>query len=729
LTVGATIGTVQASTTGGWSIVRTPNPASGALHFGALDAVACTSSTACIAVGSGVNNRANQIAIAASWNGIAWTAQNAAVFHGTVGAALAAVSCTAINACVAAGYARSAAGVALPLIERWNGSAWNVQDSPAGRGGSLTGISCVSTTDCTAVGTTSDAAGATVTLAEQWDGVKWIVEPTPSIPGAPYAVLSAVSCSAAAACTAVGATTAAGFGTLAERWNGISWSLEPMSVPSNGEEGFLTGVSCVSATMCVAAGDYIDSSFITVTLAEQWNGTNWTTAASPNPAGAYILQMTGVSCTTASACTAVGWTQAGTMALRFNGSAWTLEPTPPPSGPQFVTAMLNGVSCASVISCVSVGSFAGTLAEAWNGSAWSLTSTPNMPGVLSSALVDVACSAANNCVAVGNQETAAGGVNALTETWNGAAWTMKKTPAITGAMTVMLSGVACAGSSACVAVGWDDTAAGTQEPLAEVWDGTAWSVQPTPSPSGSTQSVLSSVSCPASTTCVAVGSYQTASGHQLPMSEFLTGGAWTVQSVALPANGLQGRLTSVSCPGVASCVAVGAYLNGAATVGRGHAHQPMAAVWNGVSWAAESIARPAGAPASYLDGISCTTDVSCVAVGWFTGAAKTDTAMAYEWNGTAWTMQASADVAGAALGGVSCIGTADCTAVGATHDGATLAEGWNGSAWSVQATPNRIATPREFSAVTCVSSVSCVAVGASLGSAGYTVTLAEQYGG
>src|SRR6202035_4611038 len=105
-------------------------------------------------------------------------------------------------------------GKLVPLVERWNGTAWSVQASPAGRGGSLAGVSCTSATACTAVGTTTNAAGLTAGLAEQWNGLSWRNVPTPQIPNSPYAVLSAVSCSSATACTAVGSTTAPGFGTL-----------------------------------------------------------------------------------------------------------------------------------------------------------------------------------------------------------------------------------------------------------------------------------------------------------------------------------------------------------------------------------------------------------------------------------------------------------------------------------------------------------------------------------
>jgi len=683
----------------------------------------------CIAVGSGVNDRANQIAIAASWNGVTWTPLHTAQVHGAAGAALDAVSCIAANACTAAGYELKGSGLAVPLVERWDGSAWSVQPTPAGRGGSLAAISCTGASTCTAVGATSNVAGSTVALAEQWNGVNWTIVATPGIPGAPYTVLSAVSCSAATACTAVGSDTAPGFGALAERWNGSSWALQSMATPADGEEGFVLGVACPSSTACVAAGDYINSSFSTVTLAEVWNGTAWSQQPSPSPAGGYILQMTGLSCSSASACTAVGWTQLGAMVLRFNGSSWQLEPTPAPTGPQFVTPTLNGVSCASASSCVSVGGFTGTMAEVWNGSKWALSATPNAPGVVISDLAAVSCPAAGSCVAVGNQENAAGGQTSLADAWNGATWSIQPTPSVDGALTVMLTGVSCASPEACVAVGWYDSAAGTQEPLAESWNGLAWSLESTPSPAGSSAGSFAGVSCATSTDCVAVGSYQDAGGHQLPLIEQRSAGDWTVVPSPMPVSALQGRLASISCMAETSCVSVGEYLNGAATVGRGHAHQPMAVILSGGAWTAVSIDRPAGAPASYLDGVSCTGPASCTAVGWFTGTGKSETAMVEAWNGATWTMEAGGDISDATLASVACMGTADCTAVGAASDGSTVAEGSDGSPWSVEATPNRAASPRQLQAVACVSPVSCVAVGNAVGTAGYEVTLAERYTG
>src|ERR1700704_4622969 len=46
--IGATIGSADASGQIGWSVERTPNPSSASLHFGALDAVSCPTTTACV---------------------------------------------------------------------------------------------------------------------------------------------------------------------------------------------------------------------------------------------------------------------------------------------------------------------------------------------------------------------------------------------------------------------------------------------------------------------------------------------------------------------------------------------------------------------------------------------------------------------------------------------------------------------------------------------------------
>jgi hypothetical protein len=93
--------------------------------------------------------------------------------------------------------------------------------------------------------------------------------------------------------------------------------------------------------------------------------------------------LNGVSCSSATACIAVGSTSTGTLAERWNGMQWAVQPTPDVAG-----ASLSSVSCSSATACTAVGdvlsSASGnrvTLAERWNGTTWAIQPTPGNPTV------------------------------------------------------------------------------------------------------------------------------------------------------------------------------------------------------------------------------------------------------------------------------------------------------------------------------------------------------------
>ena len=71
------------------------------------------------------------------------------------------------------------------------------------------------------------------------------------------------------------------------------------------KNGILEGVSCSSAKACTAVGTYGDGARES-TLAERWNGTKWALQTTPNPSDAGASHLKGVSCSSATACTAVG---------------------------------------------------------------------------------------------------------------------------------------------------------------------------------------------------------------------------------------------------------------------------------------------------------------------------------------------------------------------------------------------------------------------------------------
>jgi hypothetical protein len=302
----------------------------------------------------------------------------------------------------------------------------------------------------------------------------WSIQHTPNPSGGARIELYGVSCSSESACIAVGDYDK---GTaelpLAERWNGTKWSIQKPRNPSGGTNISLNGVWCVSGNACTAVGDYDNGAAVEVTLAERWNGNKWSIQHTPNPTSAPDSALLGVSCTSKSACIAVGSAYAyATLAERWNGHKWSLQTTPNPT--DSTESQLYAVSCASASACTGVGYyFNGTtylaLGERWNGTKWSLQTIPNPAGGSASQLNGVFCSSGSACSAVGFYGNGSTDV-ALGERWSGTKWSIQKPPSPNGAEESNLDGVSCTSKSACTAAGhyYDGT---TYLTLAERWKG------------------------------------------------------------------------------------------------------------------------------------------------------------------------------------------------------------------------------------------------------------------
>jgi hypothetical protein len=157
---------------------------------------------------------------------------------------------------------------------------------------------------------------------------------------------------------------------------------------------------------------------------------------------------------------------------------------------------LSGVSCTSATACVAVGRDGNRpLVESWNGMVWSIQDNPVPGGWLSG----VSCVSATACVAVGSD-----GVAALVEGWDGTDWSIQNTRVPAGARNSTLRGVSCTSKTACTAVGGYASAHGTNLALVERWNGSGWSVQHTPRVGDAS---LAGVSCPSRRACIAVGEF------------------------------------------------------------------------------------------------------------------------------------------------------------------------------------------------------------------------------
>jgi len=316
-----------------------------------LDGVSCVSSRFCIGVGF---DRDSDATLAARWDGARWTTQPTPATGNAVrgvGSMLNAVSCISTSFCVAVGSTNSRNR--WTLIDRWDGAHWASQRHPTlPRFSGLLGVSCRSARFCIAVGgPTGGDLGPS--LAELWNGTSWTRSRTPNYPGADQTTLDALSCLSTRNCTAVGSwyssRTGSG-GTVAERWNGVRWTIHP--TPASGDLSELAGVSCLSASFCMAVGGP-PAGDTGPGLADRWNGRDWTRIRVP--AGT----LNGVSCRSARLCTAVGTKGGRTLAEHWNGTAWAIQRTPNPRRPPQTlldwSVSLSGVSCTSANACYAVG--------------------------------------------------------------------------------------------------------------------------------------------------------------------------------------------------------------------------------------------------------------------------------------------------------------------------------------------------------------------------------------
>jgi hypothetical protein len=705
------------ASTAGWQLEASPN---GSMPNGELTAISCSSANDCTAVGYGVARSGDDTTVAERWNGSAWTLQTTPNPPGITNSYLYGVSCPSASACYAVGYYYSGStGGAQALAEFWDGSSWTIQPTPNPAGAVdtfLEGVSCPSTARCFAAGYYY-FEGSGDTLVESWDGTSWSIESTPN----PYpnydSNLYSISCASATSCEAAGSyleSDTSPTETLGERWDGESWSIQSTPNPADYDFSALYSVSCSSGSACTAVGIYSTTNTAYQALVERWDGSAWAIQTTAPPPNAQLPFLNAVSCTSARACVAVGSYGTTPLAESWNGTTWSIAPSPA-SVSIITTPTLLGLSCISVARCQTAGyySYFEPVSEGWNGTAWSVEPTPQPAGASDSWLQAVSCTSANDCEAVGYVAPDAEEAT-LAERWNGTAWKMQATPNPSDARSYLF-GVSCTSATFCEAVGYYINA--PSKPLAEMWNGKSWTIQRTPQPSGALWSFLLAVSCTSATNCTAVGQYHTKTSNPT-MSERWNGTAWTIEATPDPPSASYSYLLAVSCSSSDSCEAVGYDVTPAIV--------PLAEHWNGAKWQLQSVAT---LTAGSLRSVSCTSADACTAVG---DVSDEEYPLAASWNGKAWSAESVPEANTIAdLQSVSCTAADACTAVGSTpipysEIGGTLAETWDGTSWSVQSTPTRSGDPQnELIGVSCTASATCSAVGNVMTNTNLNVTLTE----
>ncbi len=252
---------------------------------------------------------------------------------------------------------------------------------------------------------------------------------------------------------------------------------------------------------------------------------------------------------------------------------------------RWTMALATALVAAQALTTFGLGAHAASGATTWTGATAPLggvspsaNTDPTVDfgkGVAAHSSAPVACPTTTSCVAVGNYADTSGNTQGLIETMSGGTWTASTAPlnglnpAPTTNPLIVLTSLSCPATGTCIAVGtYNDT--NGQAGLIETMSNGSWTASTAPLSGLSTYTIprfaLNQVTCYLNGPCVAVGRYQDSSNTYQGLIETLSGSTWT--PTAAPTTNLNPvpnsaapnvSINGVSCPSTTWCVASGSY--------------------------------------------------------------------------------------------------------------------------------------------------------------------------
>jgi len=652
-----------------WEVVPSPKIDTARAHI--LSDVACVSPADCWAVGSYITAAFRVRTLIQRWDGVSWEILTSPDIGAAPWNGLESVTCISTSDCWAVGFDTSGTS-AKTLILRWDGSSWEVHSSPnAGtQHNVLYGATCVSTSDCWAVGSFSTDTGAKQTLSLRWDGSSWEVSDSADALGAEENVLSGVTCVSTSDCWAVGHSyNGVARQTLIERWDGTSWTTVVSPNALGPLDSYLSRVTCASANDCWAVGHSNDSITIDQRFIVRWDGTAWAPATLPDPLATRESVLGGIACPSSSDCWAAGSLGAGgtarSLVIRWDGTSWSSAATPTVGTTEESNGFLRGVTCVSASDCWAVGFyFSGNVARSltmhWDGTSWEIVASPNTVLGRNNYLKSVTCISISDCWAVGRHTDTIGTAGqTLTLHWDGTSWSIvASSPADTSAaQSNAFESVSCLSASDCWAVGHSKIDSRYYAHIKH-WNGISWVPVAAPHKGLPTQSdILYGVSCVSTSECSAVGAQWTGTVYQT-LIERWDGTSWAVVDSPNLVDERNNILSGVNCVAASDCWAVG-QADAAAN------DQILILHWDGSSWDAVSAPRKK----DFLTNVTCLSSSDCWAVGPYYGTpgSSPPQTLAVHWDGAAWSVAGSPNTSPSQLNiltSVACTSSSGCWAVG-----------------------------------------------------------------
>jgi hypothetical protein len=325
------------------------------------------------------------------------------------------------------------------------------------------------------------------------------VVPTPNIRAFPFhSDLTAVSASSATDIWAVGQSGV--------HFDGTKWKAFALPHIAGDLTSGLTGVADLAPNNVWAVGNVNINEDNPNQIIEHYNGTAWSVATGPTFQPTDQPFLTGLTAISPTDMWATGWIltligccqEAFPIFEHFDGTSWTAT-----IDESHLNSFMFGVSALASNDVWAVGDFGaigGTFIEHYDGSVWSAVPSPS-PGDGENALFGLTALAPNDVWAVGyfvaafNQDRPQ---KTLVEHWNGISWKVVPSPNVGGNNSQTISnelrGVIAISANDVWAFG--DTDAFGPEQITNLvmhWDGTKWSIVPTPDPNPRHQKLIDDV--------------------------------------------------------------------------------------------------------------------------------------------------------------------------------------------------------------------------------------------
>jgi hypothetical protein len=338
-------------------------------------------------------------------------------------------------------------------------------------------------------------------------------------------------------------------------------------------------------------------------------------------------------------------------------AGWVVRPSPTTGDATLVNAAATGPHDVWAVGRYFSNGMFKTLIEHWGGRRWRIVPSPNpAAGAHAENLFNaVVALSAKNAWAFGEYGKTSASLRTLVEHWNGTRWSVVPSPnAGTGGST--LADAVARSATSIWAVGIRGTPP-HQRTLTEHWNGRRWRIVPSPN-TGAGENFLFGVASAARGPVWAVGAGDLPPGRALALR--WTGRSWVVSRTADPGDRLR-FLDGVAAPQARYALAVGSYFQGA------HA-RVLAERWTGSGWSIVPAASPGDD--NFLGDVAARGTRNAWAVGGQRASlGSAERTLTEHWNGTAWTVAASpspragdnelAGVTAVPGGGIWAVGFAD----------------------------------------------------------------------